>query len=126
MSGRILFLVGLGGFLGSIARYCITVYLTRFFPSVFPLGTFAVNVLGCFAIGVFYGLSSRFEWFSPEWRLVLITGFCGGYTTFSTFAFENFRLLQSGNYYIFALYSLLSFTLCIIAVLTGLYTAAIR
>ncbi|HLT08900.1 MAG TPA: CrcB family protein [Cyclobacteriaceae bacterium] len=78
MSGKILLLIGLGGFLGSIARYCITVYFTRLFPSVFPFGTFAVNILGCFAIGVFFGLSSRFEWFSPEWRLFLITGFCGG------------------------------------------------
>ena len=118
--GRILFLIGTGGFLGSIARYFTALILTRHFPSSFPYGTFAANIIGCLIIGIVFGLSERFNWLTPEWRIFLTTGFCGGFTTFSSFAYENIRLLQKGDYLIFASYSISSFAIGLLAVFIGL------
>jgi CrcB protein len=117
---RILFLIGTGGFLGSMARYLTASTLTRYFPAAFPYGTFVANSLGCLIIGIVYGLSERFNWFTPEWRFFLATGFCGGYTTFSSFAFENIKLLQDGNYITFASYSLISFIVGLLTAFIGL------
>lgn len=117
---RILFLIGMGGLIGSIGRYLTASYFTKIFPSAFPYGTFAVNVIGCLLIGIVYGFSERFNWFTPEWRLFMATGVCGGYTTFSSFAYENIKLLQEGNYLTFAVYSIISFILCLITSFLGL------
>ena len=117
---RTIILVGIGGMLGSIARYLIAFFLTRSIPSAFPYGTFAVNVFGCLIIGTVYGLSARFDWLTPEWRFLLATGFCGGFTTFSSFAYENIVLLQDRDYLTFAAYAVLSFVICLSAVFTGL------
>jgi len=116
---KIIILVGIGGMLGSIARYLTSTYFTKLFPSAFPYGTFAVNIFGCLVIGIIYGLTERYNWFTSDWRLFLATGFCGGYTTFSSFAIENVQLLQQANYFTFALYSISSFTLGLIAVYIG-------
>jgi CrcB protein len=94
---RNLILVGIGGFLGSVFRYLVTVLLARQFTSSFPLGTFTVNVVGCFLIGILFALSEKGNLLSPEWRIFLTTGFCGGFTTFSTFSYESIRLLQDGE-----------------------------
>ena len=118
--GRILLLVGLGGLIGSIARYLTTSYFLKVFPSVFPYGTFVVNMVGCLIIGIIYGLSERFNWLTPEWRLFLVTGICGGFTTFSSFAYENMKLIQEGQFLVFAGYSIASFTLGLLAVFLGL------
>lgn len=120
MTSRIFLLIGIGGFLGSIARYLTASYFTKIIPSAFPYGTFAVNILGCLAIGIVYGLSERCSWFTPEWRLFLATGLCGGYTTFSSFTYENVELLQNGNYFTFASYSIASFVLCLVSSFIGL------
>lgn len=117
---RILFIVGLGGAIGSILRYLAYVYLSKLVAQAFPFGTFVVNIFGCLAIGVVFGLSERFKWLSPEWRLFLATGICGGFTTFSAFAYENIKLLQNGNYTTFFIYSLLSFVFGLLAVLVGM------
>jgi CrcB protein len=113
-------LIGFGGMIGCIARYLTASSLTRLIPSAFPYGTFAVNILGCLLVGVIYGLSNRFHWLTPEWRFFLATGFCGGYTTFSSFAFENIELIQQSNYLVFIFYSIASFTLGLLAVFIGL------
>ena len=118
-------LVGVGGLLGSIARYLTATYFTKLIANPFPFGTFAVNIVGCLVIGVIYGLSARFNWLTPEWRLFLATGFCGGYTTFSSFALENMQLLQQANYTTFTLYSITSFVLGLAAVFMGLLLAKI-
>lgn len=117
---RVLLLIGTGGFLGSIARYLTASYFTKVFPSAFPYGTFAANIIGCLVIGIVYGLSERFSWLTPEWRFFLATGLCGGYTTFSSFAYENIQLLQNGNYLTFASYSVTSFILCLVSAFIGL------
>lgn len=116
---RYVFLVGIGGLLGSIARYLAASFLTKTIPSAFPYGTFAVNIIGCLIIGIIFGLSEKFNWL-PEWRLFLATGVCGGFTTFSSFAYENILLLQDKDYLTFASYSILSFALGLIATFIGL------
>ena len=86
-------LVGIGGFLGSAARYLITGLVTQASAAArFPLGTLAVNILGCFAIGLVAGLAERADLFSAQTRLFLVTGVLGGFTTFSAFAFETYFL----------------------------------
>lgn len=117
---RILLLISIGGLLGRACCYVATTFFTKALPSTFPYGTFFVNISGCLLIGVFYGLSGRYEWLTPEWRTFLTTGFCGGYTTFSSFAYENITLLQTEQYFTFAAYSIASFALGLLAVLGGL------
>jgi fluoride exporter len=118
---KTLLIIGFGGGLGSIARYLTGTVINKLFTIQFPIGTFVANAVGCLAIGIVYGLSERYAWFSPEWRFFLATGFCGGYTTFSTFAFENLNLLQTNQFGTFAVYSLSSFITGLLAVWIGLY-----
>lgn len=117
---RMFILVGIGGFLGSICRYWSASLFTRVFPSPFPYGTLIVNITGCLLIGIFYGLSEHYRWFNPSLRILLTTGFCGGFTTFSSFAYENVSLLQTSHYLAFALYCVASVLLGLLAVLAGL------
>lgn len=115
-----IFIIGIGGFLGTITRYLSASLLTKWLPSVFPHGTFWVNILGCFLIGIIYGATEHYNWLSPQWRLFLTIGFCGGFTTFSSFAHENITMLQKSEYFIFALYSISSFALGLLAVFAGI------
>jgi len=87
-------IVGFGGFAGSVLRYLISKYVTLHTQSVFPLGTFSVNLVGSFLIGMIIAASVG-EDLSPSLRLLLATGFCGGFTTFSSFSYEFFSLLQN-------------------------------
>ena len=117
-----LLLIGLGGGVGSMLRYLTSVAVTnRFSGSVFPFGTLVVNVLGCIVIGIAYGLASRYDWFTPQMRLVMATGLCGGYTTFSAFAYENLSLLQSENYLLSFVYIVASLALCLVATFLGIW-----
>lgn len=113
-------LVGFGGGIGSIARFLFQKYLYAWYPHTFPFGTFLVNILGCFLIGLFYGLAEKGNVLNPEWRLLLITGFCGGYTTFSTFAMENVILFKNGEFLYFGLYIAGSVILGIAATFCGM------
>jgi CrcB protein len=89
--------VGLGGALGAIARYWFSALIGERFPTRFPLGTLVINVSGSFIIGFFLTLVSERLNIHPNWRLGVAVGFVGAYTTFSTFEFETFRLLETGS-----------------------------
>ncbi|MBI5090969.1 MAG: fluoride efflux transporter CrcB [Candidatus Hydrogenedentes bacterium] len=92
-------LVGAGGFLGSIARYLLGGWVHRVLDNPWlPWGTFAINVLGCLFIGFLAGLAETRQAISPEARLFLMVGILGGFTTFSTFGYETFALLQDGQW----------------------------
>lgn len=94
---RAIILVGIGGGIGSIFRYLTSVIVTKYAPPAFPFATLAANVLGCLVIGLLLGFFERQQLTHPDLKFLFITGFCGGYTTFSTFASENINLVQSGN-----------------------------
>ena len=111
---RNLLLVALGGAGGSVLRYLLSNINTSF-----PWGTFAVNVLGSFLIGLLVGLMSKGV-LSPEMKLLLVTGFCGGFTTFSTFANESFSMMKAGDVLLTALYVGASVIIGILAVWGGM------
>jgi CrcB protein len=113
-------LVGLGGGIGSMARYLCQRWFNENYPHPFPWGTFIVNLIGCFLIGIIYAASEKSSVLSPQTRLLLITGFCGGFTTFSTFAFENMNLLRSGDTIYFLTYTIASVVLGIAGVFGGM------
>jgi len=117
---RNLLLVGIGGFVGSIARYLVAVVFASQVPSVFPFASLTVNIVGCFVIGVLFALSDRGNFLSPEWRILLTTGFCGGFTTFSTFSYESLRLMQDGEYLYLGAYVLLSVVIGLAATYFGI------
>lgn len=88
-------IVGFGGFIGSIARYLLGAAILQRVPNLkFPLGTFTINILGCLLIGILAGIAEKRGSFSPDLRLFLFTGICGGFTTFSAFAHEGVFLLR--------------------------------
>jgi CrcB protein len=122
---KTLLLIGTGGFLGSISRFLTSRFMQNNFPSAFPFGTFLVNISGCFLIGLIYGLSERSPLVSAEWKMFLAVGFCGGFTTFSTFANENLALLRDGDFFHFLLYTGLSVFLGIAATFIGVLVTKI-
>ena len=82
--------------LGCLLRWCLAIFLNRYFPTM-PPGTLAANLIGCYIIGMAIAFFTTYPAFAPEWRLFVTTGFCGGLTTFSTFSAETVMLLQSGR-----------------------------
>lgn len=113
------FIVGIGSFFGGGMRFLVSKWIQDISILNFPFGTMAVNVLGCLLIGFFSGLPYTGNLMSPSTKLILTTGFCGGFTTFSTFMNENSSLLKDENYLYFVLYLFGSLALGLIAVLAG-------
>lgn len=112
-------LIGCGGFIGSVARYYVSkLNLTLDFFSI-PLGTLFVNILGSLLLGFLTGIVVKSPILTLEWRLFLMVGICGGFTTFSTFTSENMMLLHNGQFLTAALYTGLSLLLGFIAVFAG-------
>ena len=117
-------LVGFGGMLGSMARYASGSYfLHTFHNSKFPWGTFFVNVVGCLLIGLLAGLTEKLISFNSEIRLLGITGFLGGFTTFSAFSIETLNLLRGGFTFVALLYALGSLVLGVSTAYIGLKIA---
>jgi CrcB protein len=94
---RTLLLIGLGGSIGSILRYLTSVVIEKYYATIFPLATLIINILGCLLIGIIMGLLEKNHVTDSSMKWLLVTGYCGGFTTFSAFGYENIRLLQNGN-----------------------------
>jgi CrcB protein len=101
---RHLLLVGLGGGFGSIARYCLNRWINQTWPHTFPWGHFVVNCIGCLLIGLFWGISFRSSEATDQWKVLMMTGICGGFTTFSAFTLEGIGLLKEDKMGTFFLY----------------------
>lgn len=114
------FIIGAGGAVGSVLRYYSGQFISKNYPSQIPLGTLIVNLLGCLLIGILLGYFAKNQGLSNEWKLLLVTGFCGGYTTFSTFAAENITLIQNQQVSQAILYIGLSVLLGLAAVYFGI------
>ncbi|WP_035069482.1 fluoride efflux transporter CrcB [Nitratidesulfovibrio termitidis] len=98
-------LLGLAGALGSLSRYGLAGLVQRAAPGSFPLGTFVVNILGCLLFGFVWGFCEQRISLPPDVRTIVLTGFMGAFTTFSTFTFESLGLLEAGQWGAFALYA---------------------
>ena len=118
-------LVFLGGGLGSGLRYIITITINQY-SKVLPFGTFTVNMLGCLLIGMILGYAQKENTLSSNQTLLLVTGFSGGFTTFSAFANENLELIKNGEIFNLSLYTIGSVLIGILAVFTGYYLLSNR
>jgi CrcB protein len=120
---RILFLVGAGGFLGSILRFIAQAGVEKYTHLSFQWGTMFVNVSGSLILGILYALSEKQNILSTDWRLFLAVGFCGGFTTFSAFSLDSFRLLKASAMPELLVYSLGSIFAGIVSLYAGIIVA---
>lgn len=116
--------IGIGGGIGSILRYLTNLAAGKLFNSVFPMGTFLANCIGCLFIGLFFGYFEKNNLLSKDLKLFLITGLCGGYTTFSAFSVENVGLIQNNQMGTVLLYTALSIAIGFTATWFGMLIAA--
>jgi len=123
---KILLIIGSGSFFGGILRYLISYYLQEKFLTSFPLGTLTVNIIGCFLIGVIFGLSDSRNLFTYEMRIFLSIGFCGGFTTFSTFSNETIALLRDGEFFYAITYIFISLFICLLSTYLGIIITKIN
>lgn len=112
-------IIGIGGFLGAVARYGLSLWIGQRWGRSFPLGTIAVNVSGCFLIGLLMPLMVERFTVDPRWRLLLVVGFLGAYTTFSTFEYETGALVKDGEWAFAALNIILSVVAGFVALKAG-------
>ena len=113
-------LVGLGGGIGSMARYLCQRGTYAIYPYHFPWGTFAVNIIGCLLIGIFWGISFRSFESNENWKLFLMAGLCGGFTTFSAFTLEGIGLIREQRLVLFFSYVAASVLLGLLATYIGM------
>ena len=113
-------LVFLGGGLGCATRYLVTSAINQC-SKVLPFGTFTVNIIGCLLIGMILGYAQRENTLTSNQTLLLATGFCGGFTTFSAFANENLELIKNGEIFNFSVYTIGSILVGVLAVFIGFY-----
>lgn len=114
-----IFIIGIGGFLGAISRYGVALWIGQRWGRTFPLGTFLINISGSFLIGLLMSLLTERFMVNPQWRLLLVVGFLGAYTTFSTFEYETGALMKDGEWLIAMLNVLLSVVVGFIALKLG-------
>lgn len=101
---KAMLIAGAGGFVGTCGRYLVGKWSSAMFHGSFPMGTFLVNIIGCFIIGLFFGLLENAKVMTANENILLITGFCGGFTTFSSFADDMYLLSNKGDWTTFILY----------------------
>ncbi len=94
---KTLLIVGSGGFIGSVMRYLVQFYVEKGMTSTFPLGTLIANIAGSFIIGMVFALAEKGNLLNSEWRIFLTVGICGGFTTFSAFAYNNFIMIKENS-----------------------------
>lgn len=111
--------VSIGAVAGACARYLISRYTARLLSPDFPYGTLLINVTGSFVLGLFLVWTSERVLVDPRWRLLVAVGFCGSYTTFSSYAFESFAYFEQGHWELFATNVLTNNVLCLAAVIAG-------
>lgn len=116
------FIIGMGGFIGSVLRYITSQFIQLKYLSDFPYGTFAVNIIGCFTIGLLFAFSQK-GYLPDEWRLFLATGICGGFTTFSAFSNESLVLMREGQVFIALTYIAGSVLIGVAATFAGMSLA---
>jgi len=95
---RTIFIVGTGGFIGSVMRYLVQIFVEKGLTSTFPWGTLVANIAGSFIIGVVFGLTEKGDLLNSEWRMFLAVGICGGFTTFSSFAYNNLNMIKENSF----------------------------
>jgi CrcB protein len=115
--------IALGGALGALARYASSNAINMLWQGSFPLATMLVNVAGSFAMGIMYIVIVDYQHLSPEWRSIMMVGFLGAFTTFSTFSLETVTLIQRGELMTAMLYTLLSVVLCVLAAAIAIYVS---
>lgn len=113
-------IAGIGGFVGTCMRFLSEKFGAWVYGGIFPLGTFIANVLGCVLIGLFYGWAMRRKWFTKQLNLLLITGLCGGFTTFSSFSDEMLSLIEGGHSGMFVIYMCATVVAGLLAVVAGI------
>ena len=118
---KTLFYIAIGGALGSILRYLTAVLVNKYWTNHFPMATFITNVLGCFLIGLIIGILEKNNLATSNLKWFLVTGFCGGYTTFSAFGMENVTLFQNNNTFLAFTYIGFSIIIGLFAVWLGLF-----
>jgi len=111
--------VSVGAILGANFRYFLSRYVAKVTESSFPWGTLLINVLGSLILGFFLIWTTERVLADPRWRIAVAVGFCGSFTTFSSYAFESFALFEQGHWHLFATNVLLNNILCLVAVLAG-------
>jgi CrcB protein len=111
--------IALGAVVGAGARYLVSTQIARHFSTTFPYGTLLINITGSLVLGFFLVYSTERVLLDPRWRLLVAIGFCGSYTTFSSYAFESFALMEQGQWLMMGLNILASNALCLAAVLAG-------
>jgi fluoride exporter len=111
--------ISIGAIAGASARYSLSRFIAKVVTVSFPYGTLLINITGSFILGLFLVWSTERALVDPRWRLLVAIGFCGSYTTFSSYAFESFSLFEQGHYILFASNVLANNVLCITGVLAG-------
>lgn len=118
--------VSLGAIVGANARYIISRYMAKVLGPAFPYGTLAINVVGSLIVGWFMIWTTERVLVDPRWRLLVVIGFCGGFTTFSSYAFESMAYFEQGQWGLMATNILTNNILCLLAALAGMALARLR